>query len=135
MPSGGSTASARRDSRTSTASWPRSCPPACSGSSEPPKRKRERAVPPATSVVEHEIRITARPETVFGYFTDPARLVQWMGADATLDPRPGGVFRMVFQPTPEVAGFMAAASGMEGRPAAAGLDLSVNAILGKFVEV
>ena len=92
-------------------------------------------MPPATSVIEHEIRIGARPETVFNYFTDPVRLVQWMGVDATLDPRPGGVFRVVFQPTPEVARFMAAASGTEGRPAAAGLDRSVNAVLGQFVEV
>jgi uncharacterized protein YndB with AHSA1/START domain len=44
--------------------------------------------------VEHEIRVAARPETVFAYFTDPARLVSWMGVDATLDPRPGGVCRI-----------------------------------------
>jgi uncharacterized protein YndB with AHSA1/START domain len=31
---------------------------------------------------------------VFAYFTDPAKMVQWMGVDATLDPRPGGVCRI-----------------------------------------
>lgn len=45
-----------------------------------------------TSVVEREIRIEAGPETVFPFFTDPKRMVRWMGLDATLDPRPGGVF-------------------------------------------
>jgi uncharacterized protein YndB with AHSA1/START domain len=65
---------------------------------------------------------------VFGYFTDPARLVQWMGAEATLDPRPGGVFRIVFHPTAEAATFIANASGT-------GHELDTNAVLGEFVEV
>jgi uncharacterized protein YndB with AHSA1/START domain len=47
-----------------------------------------------TSVVEREIRIEAEPETVFLFFTDPARMVRWLGMGATLDPRPGGVFRV-----------------------------------------
>ena len=50
----------------------------------------------ATSTLEHEIRIEASPETVFGFFTDPARMVRWMGNKATLDPRPGGVFQVDF---------------------------------------
>ena len=45
-------------------------------------------------VVEREIRIDARPETVFPYFTDPAKMVRWKGKSATLDPRPGGIFRV-----------------------------------------
>jgi|SRR5215213_9612333 len=56
------------------------------------------ATPRETSSVEHEVRVAARPETVFAYFTDPARMVRWMGAEATLDPRPGGVCRIVFHP-------------------------------------
>jgi uncharacterized protein YndB with AHSA1/START domain len=47
-----------------------------------------------TSVVEREIRIEADPETVFPFFTDPAKMIRWMGLGATLDPRPGGVFRL-----------------------------------------
>jgi uncharacterized protein YndB with AHSA1/START domain len=52
--------------------------------------------PSATRTFAHEISIDAPPEAVFPYFTDPARLVRWMGSDATLDPRPGGVFRVNF---------------------------------------
>jgi uncharacterized protein YndB with AHSA1/START domain len=47
-------------------------------------------------VVEHEVRVDARPETVFAYFTDPVRMAGWMGTSATLDPRPGGVCRVDF---------------------------------------
>ena len=53
---------------------------------------------PGTDSVEYELRIAAQPETVFGFFTDPALMVQWMGAEAILDPRPGGVCRLVFHP-------------------------------------
>jgi uncharacterized protein YndB with AHSA1/START domain len=53
------------------------------------------AEPPETSqAIEHEVRVAASPETVFAYFIDPAKMVQWMGTDATLDPRPGGVCRV-----------------------------------------
>ncbi len=45
-------------------------------------------------LVEVERRIAARPETVFSYFTDPARYRLWQGVDAELDPRPGGIFRV-----------------------------------------
>jgi uncharacterized protein YndB with AHSA1/START domain len=53
------------------------------------------AQPPETEgVIEHEVRVAASPETVFGYFTDPAKIVRWMGSEAILDPRPGGVCRL-----------------------------------------
>jgi uncharacterized protein YndB with AHSA1/START domain len=45
-------------------------------------------------VLEVSVHVTARPETVFAYFTDPARYRQWMGGDVELDPRPGGVYRV-----------------------------------------
>jgi uncharacterized protein YndB with AHSA1/START domain len=50
--------------------------------------------PSATRTVEHEIRINAPPEVVFAYFTDPVKIVRWMGSEATLDPRPGGICRV-----------------------------------------
>jgi len=77
-----------------------------------------------TSVTEHEVRIAARPETVFGYFTDPVRLVQWMGVEAMLDPRPGGAFRLVFHPTTSVVDMLGELA--PGEP---------NVVLGEFVDV
>ncbi len=42
--------------------------------------------------VEREIRIAARPDVVFGYFTDPVKMMRWKSISAVLDPRPGGIF-------------------------------------------
>ena len=42
-----------------------------------------------------EIRIAARPQTVFACFTDPELLVRWKGVQATLEPEPGGLYRVV----------------------------------------
>lgn len=39
-------------------------------------------------------RIMARPETIFSFFTDPQRWLQWQGVDAVVEARPGGVFRI-----------------------------------------
>ena len=47
----------------------------------------------ATERIEHRVHVDAPPEDVFEYFTDPAKLVRWMGSEAMLDPRPGGVCR------------------------------------------
>ncbi len=47
-----------------------------------------------TRVVEQTLRIRARPETVWRYWTDPQRMCAWFGAAAELDPRPGGVCRV-----------------------------------------
>jgi uncharacterized protein YndB with AHSA1/START domain len=44
--------------------------------------------------VEKEVRIAARPEVVFEFFTDPVKMVRWKGVDAMLDPRPGGTYRV-----------------------------------------
>jgi uncharacterized protein YndB with AHSA1/START domain len=94
------------------------------------------AQPRATSVLEHEVRIEARPETVFAYFTDPARMVQWMGAEATLDPRPGGVFRITFEPPEAVVEYMRNAFGLEGEgPRRGAGNGGQNVVLGEFVEV
>jgi uncharacterized protein YndB with AHSA1/START domain len=48
----------------------------------------------AADPLRHEVRIDAPPDVVFPYFTDPARMVSWMGVAALLDPRPGGVVRI-----------------------------------------
>lgn len=48
----------------------------------------------AEDAVVREIKIAARPETVFAFFTDPEKVVRWKGMSATLDPRPGGIYRV-----------------------------------------
>lgn len=42
------------------------------------------------TVVEHTLRIRARPETVWRFWTDPERICDWWGSTADLDPQPGG---------------------------------------------
>ena len=48
--------------------------------------------------VEVEVRIAASPETVFDFFVDPEKMIQWMGRSAELDPRPGGRFHCEANP-------------------------------------
>jgi len=50
--------------------------------------------PEVATVVEREIRIAARPETVFEFFTDPDKMILWKGRQADLDPQPGGIYRV-----------------------------------------
>jgi uncharacterized protein YndB with AHSA1/START domain len=45
-------------------------------------------------IIEREIFIAAPPETVFRFFVEPAFMVRWFGRQHTLDPRPGGIFRV-----------------------------------------
>ena len=47
-----------------------------------------------TGRIEREIRVEARPETVFAFFIDPGKYVRWKGKLAELDPRPGGIYRV-----------------------------------------
>ncbi len=49
----------------------------------------------SSEVVEREVRVEAPPETVFSFFTDPVQMMKWKGQSATLDPRPGGIYRVV----------------------------------------
>jgi uncharacterized protein YndB with AHSA1/START domain len=43
--------------------------------------------------VIHELVLAAPVEQVFDMFTNPGRLVRWIGISAELHPRPGGRFR------------------------------------------
>jgi uncharacterized protein YndB with AHSA1/START domain len=42
--------------------------------------------------INSETLIEADPATIFAYLTDADRLTRWLGASATLDPRPGGIY-------------------------------------------
>ena len=48
----------------------------------------------ATVPVEREVTIAAPRNLVWAYWTEPARLVTWMGSEATIDLRPGGAVRI-----------------------------------------
>ena len=50
--------------------------------------------PQEGDAVERQVRIAARPETIFPFFTDPEKMMRWKGISATLDPRPGGAYRV-----------------------------------------
>ncbi len=51
--------------------------------------------PPTLRTIEQRVRIAASPETVWTFWTDPARLCEWWGIGAEIDPQPGGIFRVV----------------------------------------
>lgn len=48
-----------------------------------------------TLVLEREITIKAKPETIFPYLTDPEKLQRWFPREATTDVRVGGTYRLV----------------------------------------
>jgi uncharacterized protein YndB with AHSA1/START domain len=50
-------------------------------------------------MIEQTLRIQARPETVWRFFTDPARLSRWLGP-AELDIRLGGAIRVLLEDGP-----------------------------------
>ena len=44
-------------------------------------------------VVQREVQIAATPATVFAFLTDPAKIVSWMGVEATTKRiRAGSIF-------------------------------------------
>jgi uncharacterized protein YndB with AHSA1/START domain len=47
-----------------------------------------------SEVVEREVRIAARAETIFPFLIDAAKMTRWIGVNADLDPQPGGIFRL-----------------------------------------
>jgi len=42
-----------------------------------------------------EIMIEATPETIWPFLTEPDNLVEWHGTVADIDPRPGGIYRVL----------------------------------------
>jgi uncharacterized protein YndB with AHSA1/START domain len=57
-----------------------------------------------TDALEVSLHIAATPETVFPYFTDPARYVQWMGSTAHISATPGGLYRVHLRDGVETSG-------------------------------
>ena len=54
--------------------------------------------------VEQSVRIEASPETVWQFWTDPARLCEWFGTEADAVAEPGGVIRVVMAEGPIMSG-------------------------------
>lgn len=50
-----------------------------------------------TTRIEQRIKIEARPETVFSFLTDPAKLAMWQGQHVAVDATPGGMYRIVIR--------------------------------------
>jgi uncharacterized protein YndB with AHSA1/START domain len=50
------------------------------------------------TAIVRELTIDARPETVWEFLVDSEKATQWMGVTATLEPRPGGVYRVEVLP-------------------------------------
>ena len=44
-----------------------------------------------------EVVMDASPSTIFPFLTDPSEHVKWMGSEAELDPRAGGIYRVLAQ--------------------------------------
>lgn len=42
-----------------------------------------------------EILIDATPETIWPFLTDPDKHLEWLGTEVDIDPRPGGVYRVL----------------------------------------
>jgi uncharacterized protein YndB with AHSA1/START domain len=54
--------------------------------------------------LEREILIDATPDIIWPFLTEPDKLVQWHGTVAELDPRPGGVYRVLVMGRFQTAG-------------------------------
>jgi uncharacterized protein YndB with AHSA1/START domain len=54
--------------------------------------------------LEREILVDAPPETVFAFFTDPAKIRLWLGRQATLEARGGGQVRVEINDTRTILG-------------------------------
>jgi uncharacterized protein YndB with AHSA1/START domain len=42
-----------------------------------------------------EIMIDARPETIWPFLSEPGKHIEWEGTVADIDPRPGGIYRVL----------------------------------------
>ena len=51
-------------------------------------------MPEAGTEIRREVRIEARPEVVYSFFTDSDKMTRWKGVKAELEPQPGGIYRV-----------------------------------------
>ncbi|MBV8642374.1 MAG: SRPBCC domain-containing protein [Candidatus Eremiobacteraeota bacterium] len=58
----------------------------------------------ADETVVKEVFIDAPPSIVYGFITESPKWMRWMGTEVDLDPRPGGIFRLVPNTTNVILG-------------------------------
>jgi uncharacterized protein YndB with AHSA1/START domain len=68
------------------------------------RRRRSVETTAEATAVERELEIAASPETVWEFLVDPDKAKRWMGIDVSLDPHPGGVYRIEVIPGHIAAG-------------------------------
>jgi uncharacterized protein YndB with AHSA1/START domain len=51
-----------------------------------------------------EIMVDATPATIWPFLTEPDRHVEWLGTVAEIDPRPGGIYRVLMAGQHQSAG-------------------------------
>jgi uncharacterized protein YndB with AHSA1/START domain len=51
-----------------------------------------------SETIQREMTIEADAATVFAFFTDPERLIRWIGVSAELEPQPGGIMLVDVNP-------------------------------------
>ena len=51
-----------------------------------------------------EIVVDAAPETIWPFLTESAKYVEWDGTSAEIDPRPGGIYRVLVEGQYQSAG-------------------------------
>jgi len=51
-----------------------------------------------------EVMVDATPETIWPFLTDPGKHVEWNGTVVNIDPRPGGVYRVLMSGQHQAAG-------------------------------
>ena len=59
---------------------------------------------PISGGLGYEVDLDATPDTVWRFWTEPEQIVRWMGDVATLQPWPGGTFRVEYRSGDVVAG-------------------------------
>lgn len=52
----------------------------------------------ASEAIQREMTIDADAATVFAFFTDPQRLIRWIGVSAELEAEPGGIMLVDVNP-------------------------------------
>lgn len=51
-----------------------------------------------SEALHQEMTVDTDPATLFAFFTDPERLVRWMGVAAEVEPQPGGIMLLEVHP-------------------------------------